>query len=344
MKDATSPKERLFAILDRKLVDRISIAQPMQSGTVELMHSSGAYWPDAHSDPELMAALAYEAYRIVGFESVRVPFDLNVEAEAMGCELDYGKGPNKGLDIQPSVEKSAMDAIDDIRGLKIPDPCKDGRMPVVLKAVEILKKRVPDTVPVIVGIVGPFMMAGQVRGVEAFMVELIRKPDSVVRILDIAYRVSLSYAHALAKAGADCISINDPTASPDMISPRHYDEFAKKYAQSLARNIPVRSILHICGKTNPILTKMAEVASGLSLSAQVDMAEAREKVGLGTALCGNISNEVLLYGDSSRIEESVKVCIEKGTDLLCTECGIPPYTTTDNLKTMVEAGKKFGVK
>lgn len=84
MRDTLSTKERLFATLDLLPVDRIPIAQPLQTGTVELMESCGAYWPRVHSDSELMAMLSYEAHRVIGFESIRVPFDINVESEAVG--------------------------------------------------------------------------------------------------------------------------------------------------------------------------------------------------------------------------------------------------------------------
>ncbi len=340
--DTLSPRERLFAVLDQRPVDRVCVAQPLQTGTVELMRSSGAFWPGAHRDPELMAALAYEAFAVVGFESVRVPFDINVEAEAMGAVLDYEKGPERGLDIQPSVMKPALPTLDGLGGLTKTDPYRDGRMPVVLEAVKILKRKMPDTVPVIAAIVGPFMVAGQVRGVEHFMAELIRMPDKVHRLIEMAYNTCLSYARALAEAGADCVAIIDATSSADMISPKYYGTFSKPYATSLVRSIPVRSILHICGRTGPILKQMADVAPAISVSAQVDIGEARKAVGPGIALCGNVSSEALLFGDAVRIEKEVKACIEKGTDILCTECGVPPRAPTENLRAMVAAARRLG--
>lgn len=196
----------------------------------------------------------------------------------------------------------------------------------------------------IAGVVGPFQVAGQVRGVEALMEDLIRRPESARRVVEIALKTCLSYARALAEAGADCIVILDATASPDLISPKHYEEFSKKYSQFMAKNIPIPSILHICGKADKILTKMAEVTPVISFSAQVDVAEAKKKVGHSIGLAGNISSEVLLFGSATDVEENVKVCIEKGVDILCTECGVPPRTPTANLKAMVDAGKKFGAR
>lgn len=345
MKDTLSPKERLFATLDRQPVDRIPVAQPLQTGTVELMKSCNAYWPQAHSDPELMAALAYEAYRVIGFESVRVPFDINMESEAMGCELDFEAGSEKGLDIQPPVKTPAMSAADDFSRVKDPDPYKDGRMPVILKAIEILKKKIPDTIPIFSLVVGPFMVAGQVRGVDLFMRELLRQPESCVEVLDRAYQTCLKFAQAQAEAGSDCIIIADATASPDLISPPQFDKYAKSYTADMCRNIPVRSILHICGRADPILTRMAEITSGISIDSLVDIAEAKEQVGPETAVCGNIDvNGVLLFGDPSDVEKAVKDCIDKGVDLLTTSCGIPSVVPTENLKVMVETAKKYGAK
>ena len=345
MTESMTPKERLFATLDRRPVDRIPVAQPLQTGTLELMKSCNAYWPEVHSDPQLMATLAYEAHRVVGFESVRVPFDINVESEAMGCELNFQSGRRKGRDIQPPVKVPAMDALSDFSRVKDPDPYKDGRMPVVLKAIEMLKKKLPDTIPILSAVVGPFMVAAQVRGVDSFMRELLMQPDKTLEIIERAYKACLRYAQAQAEAGSDCVVIVDATASPDLISPKQFDKFAKPFTQDLAKNIPIRSILHICGKTHLILTKMAEVTSAISIDSSVDMAEAKQTVGPGTAVCGNVDvNTVLLFGEPADVEKATKEVIEKGTELLTTSCGISPVAPTENLIAMVATGKKYGAK
>lgn len=343
MTETLSPKERLFATLDRQPVDRVPVAQPLQTGTVELMKSSGSFWPHTHSDAELMAALSYEAHRVIGFESVRVPFDINVESEAMGCELDFHAGSGKGLDIQPPVKTPAMKDIDDLAGVRDADPYRDGRMPVVLKAIELLRKKIPDTLPIISAVVGPFMVAAQVRGVDAFMRELMRNPDKIRKIIERASDVCVRYAQAQIEAGSDCVVIVDATASPDLISPKQFDEFAKPYTQRIAHSIPARSILHICGKSHAILTRMAEVAHGISIDSSVDMAEAKKTVGPQTAVCGNVDvNTALMFGEPAEVVAATRACLENGTDILCTSCGIPSVTPTENLKAMVETGKKYG--
>jgi MtaA/CmuA family methyltransferase len=345
MKETMSPKERLLATLAHQPVDRIPVAQPLHTGTIELMKSCGAFWPEVHSNAELMATLSYEAHRVIGFESVRVPFDINIEAEAMGCELEYHAGRNKGLDIQPPVKEPPISETGDFSRVKDPDPYKDGRMPVVLEAIKILKKKVPDTIPVISMVVGPFMVAAQVRGVDPFMRELMRKPAAALELIEKARKVSVRYAQAQVEAGADVVVIVDATASCDLISPKQFDDFAKPFSRTITDSISVPTILHICGKNNLLLTRMAEVAPGISVDSMVDMADAKRTVGENTAMFGNINvNGVLLFGEPEEVEKAVIECIEKGTDCLTTCCGIPPQTSTINLQTMVQTGKKHGWK
>ncbi|MCZ7665413.1 MAG: MtaA/CmuA family methyltransferase [Thermoleophilia bacterium] len=274
-----SPKERLYATLYRQEVDRIPVAQPLQTGTVELMESCGAFWPAVHSDPELMATLAYEAHAKIGFESVRVPFDVNVESEALGCILDYEKGSRKGLDIQPSVKTAPISNLEGLEATPDPDPHTTGRMPVVLEAIRLLRKRLPAEIPILSAVVGPFMVAGQIRGVDPFMRELMREPDFVTKVVEKAFRACLAYAQAQVEAGSDVVVIVDASASPDLISPAQFDAFAKPYTKDLSAGVSVPTILHICGRTKPSLAHMAECANGVSIDSLVPMREAREIVG-----------------------------------------------------------------
>jgi len=345
MKETMSAKERLLATLAHQPVDRVPAAQPLHTGTIELMKSSGAYWPEAHSNAELMATLSYEAHRVIGFESVRVPFDINTEAEAMGCVLEYHSGRNKGLDIQPPVKEPAISETGDFSRVKDPDPYKDGRMPVVLEAIKLLKKRVSDTIPVISMVVGPFTVAAQLRGVDPFMRELMRKPAAALELVERARKVCIRYAQAQVEAGADVVVVVDSTASCDLISPKQFDEFAKPFSMSLVNSLSVPVILHMCGKNDLLLTRMAEVAPGISIDSMVDMAFAKQTVGNNTAMFGNINvNGVLLFGEPADVEKAVIECIEKGVDGLTTCCGIPPQTPTINLQTMVQTAKKHGFK
>ena len=344
-KEAMTPKERLLAVLNGQKVDRVPVAQPLQTGTVEFMESSGAFWPEAHSNPELMARLSFEAHKVAGFESVRVPFDVNVESEALGCVLDYDKGAN-GIDIQPSVRTASVDQKEDLAKLQIPDPQKDGRMPVVIEAVKLLKKLIEEegsNIPIFAAVVAPFMVAGQIRGVDKLMRDLIKDPAFSHALLEKSYQTSLAYGQALVEAGADVIVMIDASASPDLISAKYFAEYAKPYSKRLAENLGVPTILHICGNTHVILDQMGEIANGVSIDSLVKMKLLKEVLGNTAAAVGNIDvNGTLLFGSAEEIAQSVRERIDAGVDILTTACGIGPRTPSQNLITMVQTAKEYG--
>lgn len=81
-----TPKERLNLALKNKEVDRPPCICPggMMNMIIEdLMDISGYKWPEAHTNPEIMANLAISMYEQGGFENFGVPFCMTIEAESM---------------------------------------------------------------------------------------------------------------------------------------------------------------------------------------------------------------------------------------------------------------------
>ena len=108
-----TPKQRLYRVLRKQQVDRMPAVCFTQTATVEQMEACGAYWPDAHADAEKMATLAEAGHTVIGFEAVRVPFDITAEAELFGCGIKAGD-----LKQQPSVIKHSVKNLDDIDKVK----------------------------------------------------------------------------------------------------------------------------------------------------------------------------------------------------------------------------------
>ena len=57
--------------------------------TTEAMDLCHTYWPEAHSDPVLMARLGAAPFAAGLFDNIGVPFCMTVEAEAMGRVTAY---------------------------------------------------------------------------------------------------------------------------------------------------------------------------------------------------------------------------------------------------------------
>jgi len=330
-------------VLNLEEVDRIPVVSPLQTGTIDLMKASDAFWPDANNDARLMAKLAKAAHTVAGLEGVRVPFDVSADATAFGALT--GK---ETIDRQPAILDAPIKTPEQLEKAVIPNPWKEGRVPVVLEAVNILASELKDT-PIICAIVGPFMLAGQLRGSQEAIMDVAMKPAFIKGILEKANQFNIEYALAAIKAGADVIAIIDATSSGDVLGPPQYKEFALPYHQKLTKAIHDAdgySILHICGKTMKNMPFMMQSgANGISVDQQMDIGWVKQQLKGKIATIGNVSpTSTMLFKKPSDVEAEVKRCIEAGTDIVAPGCGIAPETPLANMKALVEATHKYGKK
>ncbi|MDD4523349.1 MAG: MtaA/CmuA family methyltransferase, partial [Methanosarcina sp.] len=164
-------KTRLLAALEGKPVDKVPVCSVTQTGIVELMDEVGAPWPEAHTNPELLAKLAIANYELSGLEAVRVPYCLTVLVEAMGCEINMGTKNRQPSVIGHPYPKS-------LEGAAIPeDLLQRGRIPAVLEAIKIIREKVGPDVPIIGGMEGPITVASDLVSVKSFMKWSIKKTD-----------------------------------------------------------------------------------------------------------------------------------------------------------------------
>jgi len=336
-----TPRERLFNALNDIPVDRIPTfcSGCSQTVTVESMEAIGVYWPGAHSDPKMMAELSASTYTLTGLEIAGVPYCLSVEAEALGCHTEFGSR-------RDSIPQITGTPYTDSKEVEVPESLLSAkRVPVVLEAIRLLKERVGDTLPVVAGMTGPFTLAGHLSGIEPMLKGLIRKPDKYKRFIELATRVGSAYGRALVEAGADVVSIADPSASSDIISPRMFRGFVKPAISEMVEAIDAASFLHICGNSTPILGDMAETGvDSISVSDKVDIRQAKELVAGKVKITGNISTTVtLLLKGPQDVTEECRAAIEAGVDILAPSCGIAPVTPNENIRALAEAARQHGL-
>ncbi|HEY0196438.1 MAG TPA: methylcobamide:CoM methyltransferase MtaA [Methanobacterium sp.] len=347
-------KENLLKVLSGEEVDITPVISVTQIGIVEAMEKTGAYWPEAHTDPEKMAILGSSLYELAGLECTRIPFCLTVEAEAMGCKVDLGT-----KDRTPLVTESPFESAGDI---KIPaDFSSNGRIPSVLEAVKILKEKYGNTLPIIVGITGPFTLTGHLLGVEKLVRSMRVRPADVELAVDKTLEVSIEYARVLSEVGPDIICVADPTSATELINPLQFKTIVKPRLEDLAAEIDSKKVLHICGSAEPILKDMADIGfDGLSIEEKVDVRRAKEELGGGgkiirvggravsmgggkePKLIGNISSsQTIFMGSPDEVKVEVKNTLEAGVDILAPSCGLAPGSPLKNIQAMVEARNEY---
>jgi len=331
-------KTRFLAALEGKPVDKVPVCSVTQTGIVELMDEVGAPWPEAHTNPELMAKLAIANHELSGLEAVRLPYCLTVLVEAMGCEINMGT-----KNRQPSV--TAHPYPKSLEGAAIPaDLLQRGRIPAVLEAIKIVREKVGPDVPIIGGMEGPITVASDLVSVKSFMKWSIKKTDLFEQALDLATEAAIIYANAMVEAGADVIAIADPVASPDLMSPDSFKQFLQARLQKFSASVNSVTVLHICGNVTKILSYMADCGfEGLSVEEKIGSPKkAKEVIGDRARFIGNISSPfTLLPGPIDKIKAEAKLALEEGVDVLAPGCGIAPMTPLENIKAMVAARDEY---
>ncbi len=217
-----------------------------------------------------------------------------------------------------------------------------GRIPELIKAVQILKKEVGDEVPVVAGIIGPFTIAGALLDITILLRTTFKKPEKMRPFLEVAEKAGTTLAKALIDAGADIISVEDMTASPDLIAPTTYRDYEMEYQARQFEAISVPKILHICGNVDPIVEYMCRTgAEIISLEPKANPKLARQKCGPEVVLMGGVDTATTLFmKDPQTVAEACEEQIEQGIQILAPGCAIAPGTPLANILAMVEVAKR----
>ena len=333
-----------MAAVSLKKADRVPVVPQITYATASL---TGIHFSDALRSPEKMADAIIAGYREAGYDGVYVGWEssFNLLAEAMGCELKISP------DIVASVKKPAITTEKDVEKVPIPDPERDGRLPVHLKALDLVKEELPPEVPIFRYIPGALTLSNQLRGTENFLRDLLRNPDLIEKVLELSEEASLRFGEATAEHGADVLVLADPMASSTVISPEMFEKYAYpslKRTIEAFKKLGVIASLHICGNTLPILERMVDTgAQILELDHLVDLEAAKRRVGRRVCIMGNVNpTGVLLSGSPQSVEEESRRCIEKAAEdggfILSSGCEVPLRAPFENVKAMVQASIKYG--
>ncbi len=330
-----------MTVLRQETVDRVPVVSPLQTATLELMEETGTYWPDAHLHPEKMAKLALAAPLLLGLENVRVPFETSGDASAFNMEIVH-----RSLRRQPGIIGKRIMSPEGFADVEMPDPKKDGLIPVELEAISLIKGERPD-LPLICGICSPHMLALQLLGCRE--TNRLMTEDTILFWATLHKAKSWTVEHAMAaiEAGADVICIIDPLACDGVWNTYQYQVHALPFLRHVCNAVekdgtPV--ILHSCGDVTMNLPQMSRTgANAISLDYEVDISLAKGMVEGRCALMGNLSpTALLLKGPIEEIERSVRSCIEAGVDAVSPGCGLAIETPSAHIRAMVDATKAYG--
>lgn len=336
--------ERMTAFAKGEPIDRIPATLSFGETACSL---HGVSVVDYSFDADVMAKTEAKTYEMFKSDGTNLSITLRGIAEAMGSELEYK--PNAiSMVINPAVKK-----LEDIDRLKVVDPNKDGRLPIVLEALVRLKSKVGKEVGVSAGMAGPVSVAVNVCGAENFLKWTRKAPDKIKQMLDKINESNKKYIDELAKREIFSTSISDPVTSTDLLSRSQFLEFSLPYYKDLVGHIintlGKKPATHICGHSKGIWKDIVEAGvASFSIDNVEDLAEAKEIMGNDIMIVGNVPPvEVLQMGDRESIRNSVRECILKAYDspkgyMVSSGCQVPLGMPKENVAYYYQACREFG--
>ena len=282
---------------------------------------------------ELMAAGAKEGIKRYQPDGIPVAFDLQIEAEALGCEQQWAK------ENPPAVVKHVLDG-KSINDLKMIDETS-GRIPEVLKAIRLLKQDTNDVA--LYGLVtGPFTLALHLQGTDIFM-DMFDHPDRVKELMAFANEVAKKMASIYIKSGCEVIAMVDPMTS--QISPDAFREFVTPFATDFFSDVRKQntfSSFFVCGHAQRNIEAMCETKpDNISIDENIPLDYVKRvcqdhNISFG----GNLQlTVILLMGTEDDVRRNAIECIDIGGDtgfILAPGCDLPYAVPPKNLVAVSE--------
>ena len=338
---ALTSRERVLKLFSGEEVDRTPCFSGMGNVTTEGLKTLGYKFAAIHLDAKKMADSAATSYKLFGYECGVLPFDLCVEAEALGCRINvYAHSEDL---LYPTIKEKVIHNENEM-DIAIPDNfINKGRIPLVCEAIGLMKKDIGNEVAVGSYVLGPFTLAGQIMELNDLLKLSFKKPDKVGKLLDLLSEAIIMVAGEYEKAGVDYITIREMGATSDVLSPRVFKSLIFPYLKKIVGKLKVPAVIHTCGKTNDIVTSMLETgARAISVDQKNDVQESRKKLGKDALLFGNFDPyNVLVTGTPEVVKEAMKKCIDDGVSAVWPGCDIWPTVPAENFKAMMETVKNY---
>ena len=284
------PKDILFATLRHEKTSR---APWVPFAGVHAGKLVGANATEMLTNEDTLVSALLEVNKLYKPDGQPVVFDLQLEAEVLGCDLlwaDYGP---------PSIKTHPLEST-----MTVPCYCTlpdetDGRLPMVLSAMRRMKAAVGETTALYGLICGPFTLASHLRGNDIFM-DMYDDEEYVKELLAYCTECGKRMSDYYIEAGMDVIAVVDPLVS--QISVNHFSQFLHEpFAEifSHVREKGAFSSFFVCGDATRNIEVMCKTApDSISIDENVNIVAAKEVTDrFNIAIGGNIPlTSVMLHG------------------------------------------------
>lgn len=283
------------------------------------------------SADHMVAALKIAAERYQA-DGLPVVFDLQLEAEILGCKLNWAR------ETPPSVSSHPLD--EDYKLADLPEfSTEKGRLPLVLDAIRRCKAELGEDIALYGLLTGPLTLALHLRG-DDVLLDMFDEEEEVPELLDYCAGIASQMVDAYIEAGIDVVAVVDPMIS--QIGPGHFSDFVAPSLNRIFDHIRARgalSSLFVCGNATRNLEVMcATHCDNISVDENVNLAELAKVAGeAGKSFGGNLQlTVVLLLGDTNDAKRDAVRCIDAAGGsqgfVLAPGCDLPYAVKPENLE------------
>ena len=280
-----------------------------------------------------------EVAKLYSPDGMPVIFDLQVEAEILGCNLLWAR------DNPPSVKSHPLEAEKIIPCNCLIPTEESGRLPMILDAMRRTKAAVGDDVALYGLICGPFTLASHLRGSNIFM-DMMKDPEYVKELVAFCAEVACKMADMYIKAGMDVIAVVDPLVS--QISPKHIEKMLSESFTAVfdyIRSQGAFSSFFVCGNATNQIDVMCKMGpDGVAVDENVNLAKAKEITDkYNITIGGNIPlTTTMLHGtqqDNIKGVLELVDSIDHRNFILSPGCDMPYATPIENTVACAQAAK-----
>lgn len=273
---------------------------------------------------------AIKAVELYNADGIPVTFDLQIEAEALGCELNWVDDNPPAVISHPLTQGVELDS------LKVPCACK-ARIPVVMEATRQLREKFPD-LALYGTITGPFTLALHLMGTDVFM-KMFEDPEYMHKVMRFCTDVAKFMAGNYIESGCDVIAVVDPMTS--QIDPDSFESFVSPYATEIfefIREADALGSFFVCGNAQQNISAMCDCRpDNISIDENIPLDYVRDiSLEKGVSFGGNLQlTVVLLMGSIEDSKRDTLRCLDTGGKkgfILAPGCDLAMDTPSENLK------------
>ena len=280
------------------------------------------------SDPGILSRALSNTHKLFGYDLIINHFDLTLEAEALGCEIERWDDTWPFIIIGHPLEHGADFYDLDTEGIE-----KKGRIPVILETTKRLILTKAKEVPIAAMITGPLTLAKHLKGDE-FARQLELEDDDATNLVEDAGSICLKLCREYCELGVDIIVIAEDMR--DLVIQDLSSVLASPFKSlfNVSRFYNVNSVLISRTRDDNQASSISKLgADALSVSGNIVMNHLQEKAGMEDCRYSVTIPDSALIGTDPENINPIKNAIKSGESgyFLASEWELPRDTSVNSM-------------